>query len=212
MGAFACAGLDINSLVTGYNNYCTFVSPYILGESHYVTIFSLSPLANLSRNKRGTFPSGFPPSILSSSAQCTYKVKTFPYHGYYNTHNQRALHHTNIITVVNFLTLVLCSFGKHISLAINKSCQWLTFALKSFQQRLSCSRRFTVSVTMIDLLKLYLKRQKLKTTKRKTLSVISLHSFLLHMNRTWLSFHLCCSNFSIRCTVAQSPEVSSNSS
>ena len=137
LGTFACDSLDIHPFVTWYD--CTFVTPYILGESHYVTIFSLSPLANLSRNKRGTFPSGSPPSLLSSSAQCAYKVKTFPYHGYYNTHTQRALHHTNIITVVNFLTLVLCSFRKHISLAINKSCQRLTFALKSFQQRLSCS-------------------------------------------------------------------------
>ena len=73
LGTFACHSLDIHPFVTWYD--CTFVTPYILGESHYVTIFSLSPLANLSRNKRGTFPSGFPPSLLSSSAQCTYKVK-----------------------------------------------------------------------------------------------------------------------------------------
>ena len=70
-----------------------------------------------------------------SSAQHTYKVKTFLYHGYYNWHTQRALHHTNIITVVNYLTVVLCFLSQYISLVINKICQWLTFALKSFQQR-----------------------------------------------------------------------------
>ena len=57
---------------------------------------------------------------------------------------------------INFLKLVLCSFGQHISLVMYKSCQWLTFTLKSFQQRLSCSRGFTVSARMTDLLKLYL--------------------------------------------------------
>ena len=140
-------------------------------------------------------------SLLYSSAQCTLTTKLKPsLTTTITTSTPKELCIiTNIITDVNFWTLVLCSFGQHISLAISKSCQWLTFALKSFQQRLSCSRRFTVSVTMIDLLKLYLKRQKLKTTKRKTLSSISLHSFLLHMNRTLLSplsftFLLTCSS------------------
>lgn len=45
LGTFACDSLDIHPFVTWYD--CTFVTPYILGESHYVTIFSLSPLANL---------------------------------------------------------------------------------------------------------------------------------------------------------------------
>ena len=34
-----------------------------------------------------------------------------------------------IITVISFLTLVLCSIGKDIRLVINRSCQWLTFPL-----------------------------------------------------------------------------------
>ena len=116
----ACDGLD-ESFVTWSD--CTFVTLYILAESHTITIFSLSPSANLSCNNGGTFPSGFQLSLLFSSVQHTYKVKTFLYHGYYNKHTQKALHHTNIITVVNFLTLVLSSFGQHISLVINKSCQ-----------------------------------------------------------------------------------------
>ena len=92
--SLACYGLD-ESFVTWYD--CTFVTPYILAESHTATIFSLSPLANLSHNKGETFPSGFQFSLLFSSAQCTYKVKTFLYHGYYNKQTQRALLHTNII-------------------------------------------------------------------------------------------------------------------
>ena len=131
----------------------TCVTPYILAESHTVVIFSLSPLANLSCNKGGTFPSGSNLSHPFLSVQRTEKVKTFLYQWAITLtlgHGQRALHHTNIIAVVNFLTLVLCSFGQHISLLINNNCQRLTFALKSFQQRLRCSRGFTISETMTD--------------------------------------------------------------
>ena len=69
----------------------TSVTPYILAESHTLIIFSLSPLANLSRNKGGTFPSGSNLSPLFSSVQRTEKVKTFLYHGYYNKHTGKEL-------------------------------------------------------------------------------------------------------------------------
>ena len=51
------------------------------------------------------------------------------------------------------------------------------FALKSFEQRLSCSRGVIVFLTMTDVLNLFLKMQKclkqrVKTTKRKTLPFI----------------------------------------
>ena len=70
----------------------TSVTPYILAESHTVIIFSLSPLENLSRNKGGTFPSGSNLSLLFSSLQCTEKLKTFLYHGYYiNKHKGKQL-------------------------------------------------------------------------------------------------------------------------
>ena len=162
----------------------TCVTPYILAESHTVVIFSLSPLANLSCNKGGTFPSVSNLSHPFLSVQRTEKVKTFLYQWAITLtlgHGQRALHHTNIIAVVNFLTLVLCSFGQHISLLINNNCQRLTFALKSFQQRLRCSRGFTISETMTDWLKLHLIRIKTESeniAKRKTLPFIFLHSFL----------------------------------
>ena len=61
LGTFACDGLD-KSFVTWYD--CTFATPYILAESHTVSIFSLSPLANLSHNKGATFPSGPQLSLL----------------------------------------------------------------------------------------------------------------------------------------------------
>ena len=57
----------------------TSVTPYKLAESHAVIIFSLSPLANLSRNKGGTFPSSSNLSRPFLSVQRTEKVKTFLY-------------------------------------------------------------------------------------------------------------------------------------
>ena len=57
---FACNGLN-ESFVTWHD--CTFVTQYIAAEFHTVTIFSLSPLANLSHN-RGTFPSGSQLSLI----------------------------------------------------------------------------------------------------------------------------------------------------
>ena len=92
----------MNLFVTWYD--CTFVTPYILAESDTDTIFSLSPLANLSRNKGGTFACGSQLSLVFSSLQYTYKVKTFLYHGYYDKQTQRALHHTNIITVIKLIS------------------------------------------------------------------------------------------------------------
>ena len=171
---FACDGLN-ESFITWYD--CTFVARYIVAEFHSHLLF-ISPLANLSHNKEGTFPSGSQLSLLFFISTTYLQSENLSYHGYYNKHTQRALHHTHIITVVNFLTLVLCFLGQHSSLVINKICQWLNFALKSFQKRLNCSRGFTVSATMTDLLKPFLQEQKVKTTKRKTLPFICLHSFL----------------------------------
>ena len=130
----------------------TLVTPYCR-----ILVFSLSSLANLSRNKGRTVPSGSQIWLHFFISPTHLKSESLPLpNWYYNKYTQRALYQTKIITMVNFLTLVLCSFGWLISLVINKSCQWLTFALKSFQKRLSCSRGFTVSVTTSDLLKLYL--------------------------------------------------------
>ena len=99
----------------------------------------------------------YPGALLDGRFFKKWKSESLPLpNWYYNKYTQRALHQTKMITVVNFLTLVLCSFGRLISLVINKSWQWLTLALKSSQKWLSCSRGFTVSVTTIDLLKLYL--------------------------------------------------------
>ena len=98
---FTCDSLD-ESFVTWYD--CTFVTPYILAESDTDSIFSLSRLANLPHNKGGTFPCGSQLSLLFSSAQCAYKVKTFLYHGYYDKQTQRTLHCTNIITVVKLIS------------------------------------------------------------------------------------------------------------
>ena len=89
------------------------------------------------------------------------------------------------------MILVLRSFGQHISLVINTSCQTLTFALKSFQQRLRCSRGFTVSVTM-NLLKLHLiciKTESENIANRKTLPSFSFILFSLHMNKTLSSLY-----------------------
>ena len=132
---------------------------YICHTTHYcrIQVFSLSPLANLSRNKGRTFPSGSQISLPFFISPMHLKSESLPLpNSYYNKYTQRALHQTKMITVVNFLTLVVCSFGRLISLVINKSWQWLTLALKSSQKWLSCSRGFTVSVTTNDLLKLYL--------------------------------------------------------
>ena len=142
----------------------TSVTPHILAESHTLIIFSLSPLANLSRNKGGTFPSGSNLSPLFSSVQRTEKVKTLLYQLAITLTSTRAKSFASykhyccskfLDTCVKFLTLAL--LGNTLALLINNSCQRLTFALKSLQQRLRCSRGFTVSVTMTDLLKLHLR-------------------------------------------------------
>ena len=119
---FACDGLSSLGMIVHLSHH-TFLHNPTLSPS-----FFPSPLGNLSCKKGGTFPSDSQLSLVFSPAQCTSKVKTFLYHGYYNKHTQRALHHTNIITVVNFLTLVLCSLGNTLT--------WLSInAIKSFQQR-----------------------------------------------------------------------------
>lgn len=102
---FASDSLDESSFAW-YDS--TFVTPYILAESHHtVNVFSLSPLANLSRNKAELFLLAPSFHFFFSSAQCSYNVKTFLYHGYYNKHTQRYLHYTNIITIVNSLAILV---------------------------------------------------------------------------------------------------------
>ena len=126
-----------------------------------------------------------------STAQHTYRLKIFLYHGYYNKHTQRALHHTNNITVIIFLTLVLCSFDQHISLVINKICQWLTFGLKWFQQRLSCSRGFTVYVTYYDWFTQTLLNIKTESENNWKNTAIHFPSFFSFSTWTRHCFHHC---------------------
>ena len=99
---------------------------YTCHTIHYcrIQVLSLSPLANLSSNKGRTFPSGFQILLTFFISSMHIKKESLPLpNWYYNKYTRRVLHQTKIITVVNFLTLVLCSFGQLISLVINKSCQ-----------------------------------------------------------------------------------------
>ena len=67
---FACDGPDI-SFFTWYDS--TFVTPYILAESYTATIFSLSPLANLSCNKGVTLNCFWLPTFTSFFIRHTYQ-------------------------------------------------------------------------------------------------------------------------------------------
>ena len=101
---------------------------------HYCRIqyFSLSPLANLSCNKGRTFRFGSQISLpFFMSPMSHLKSESLPLPNWYcNKYTQRALHQTEIITVVNFSTLVLCSFGRLVSLVINKNQSMIDICIK----------------------------------------------------------------------------------
>ena len=120
---FACDGLDINSFVTWYD--CTFVTPYILGESHYVTIFLFHPWQICHTTKEEHFLLAPVLHFFLHQPNVPTKLKpSFTMAITTSTPKELCIIQTLLLkTDVNFLTLVLSSFGQHISLAINKSFQ-----------------------------------------------------------------------------------------
>ena len=119
LGTFACDGLDINSFVTWYDNLyiCNTIQNPTMPPSFLFHPWQICKVTK--ENTSFWLPSFFHrPNVLylqSYNLPLAWLLQ--------QAHPKSFAIQTNIIVVVNFLTLVLCSFGRLISLVINKSCQ-----------------------------------------------------------------------------------------